>query len=286
MVNQTPEQPEYEFDWQNPNRKSFDFGRAFTRAFDVLKRDGIKMSIMSLALIGLPMFLLSIWPMFADFSSISADTDFEDFFSTYGPGLIAVVGLGIILIIIASLWLQPALIKMSYASMSNEDLSIGTALRQSTRFVLPCLGLSILYGIGVLLGFIALIIPALFIGLGWLLAYQIMILEDVGVTDSLRRAWNLSKGSKRWIFLMSLVFGVIGALIGAVLSIPIYLIGDPALAMMEGASSIYWIFNGVVSAISQVIGTVLGAVWTTSIYAEIRQIKEGLDLTNQADVFS
>ena len=35
MVNQTPDQPEYEFDWQNPNyvKKQYQIGRVFSRTF-------------------------------------------------------------------------------------------------------------------------------------------------------------------------------------------------------------------------------------------------------------
>ena len=33
MTNIDPGAPEYEYDWQNPNKKTFDFGRVFSRAF-------------------------------------------------------------------------------------------------------------------------------------------------------------------------------------------------------------------------------------------------------------
>ena len=33
MTNNDPGAPEYEYDWQNPNKKSFDFGMVLGRAF-------------------------------------------------------------------------------------------------------------------------------------------------------------------------------------------------------------------------------------------------------------
>ena len=36
MVNQTPGQTEYEFDWQNPDRKSFEVGRVVSGTFSAL----------------------------------------------------------------------------------------------------------------------------------------------------------------------------------------------------------------------------------------------------------
>ena len=36
MVNQTPEQPNYEYDWQNPNKKSFEVGRVVSGTFKAI----------------------------------------------------------------------------------------------------------------------------------------------------------------------------------------------------------------------------------------------------------
>lgn len=286
MVDQSTGQPHYEYEWQNPNSKSFDFGRTFTRTFDALKRDGVKMMIMAMMLIGLPMAILSAWPMFMDMSALSGGGSSSDIFDAYSGTVLTVITVGGLFFIIAALWLQPALIQMAYGAMKRESVDIGPALKSSARFILPYLGLSIIYFIGVFLGLIFLIIPAVFIAFGWMLAFQIMILERVGVMASIGRAWSLSKGSKRWLLLLTIVFSVIGAIISVIVSIPLYLIQNPTLAMLEGASTGYWILNAVLSAAGQVVGTVLGAAWTTSAYVEIRQIREGLDLNNQADVFS
>lgn len=286
MVNQSPGQPQYEYEWQNPNSKSFDFGRTFTRTFDALKRDGIKMMIMAMMLIGLPMAIFSVWPMFIDMDALASGGGQSDIFDASNVTVFTVITLGGLLFIIAALWLQPALIQMAYGAMKQESIDIGPALKGSARYILPYFGLSILYFLGVFVGFIFLIIPAVFIAFGWMLSYQIMIIERVGVIASIGRAWNLSKGNKRWLLLLAIVFGVIGAIIGVLISIPLYFIQNPTLAMLEGASTGYWILNAVLTAAGQVVGTVLGAAWTTSAYVEIRQIREGLDLKNQADVFA
>jgi membrane-anchored glycerophosphoryl diester phosphodiesterase (GDPDase) len=115
---------------------------------------------------------------------------------------------------------------------------------------------------------------------------HIIVLEGLGVTDSISRSWTLTKGSKRWLFLLGLVFWLIGTVLSVIISIPIYFMGDPNVAMLEGASTGYWIFNGAVSAIAQIVVTVMGVAWSTSAYVELRKIREGVDPESQVDVFS
>jgi len=288
MVNTDPDTPQFEYDWQNPNQNKFDFGRVFTRTIDILKRRGVKMLILSTLILGIPFMLLSIWPMFLSggFQDVIDSNDPDVILDAFSGGVIAALVLVGILTLIATLWLQPALIRISYNALTGEDIPAMKVLKQVTRFVLPVLGFYILYVIAVLIGFVMLIIPALFIALGWMLGAHIIVLEGQGVIDSISRSWTLSRGSKRWLFLLALVFGVIGAIIGVVLAIPVYLIANPNIAMLEGASTGYWILNGIVSMLGQVVGTVLGVSWVTAAYVEIRKVREGVDPESQVDVFS
>lgn len=288
MTNTDPGAPEYEYDWQNPDKKSFDFGRTFTRTIDILKLRGIKMMILSCAFLAIPFILMSIWPMFLSggLQDLIESDDPSAILNVFSGGVIVIAAIAILLTLIASLWLQPALIKISYSALTDEDLPSVSILKQVTRFVLPVFGFYILYIIAVLFGLLLLVIPALFIGLGWMLAGHIIVLEEQGVMDSIGRSWELTKGSKRWLFLLALVFGIIAMIIGVIVSIPIYFAGDPNVAMLEGASPMYWIVNAVLSTISQVISTVMGVAWSTSAYVELRKIREGVDPESKADIFS
>jgi len=288
MTNTDPGAPEYEYDWQNPDRKSFDFGRVFSRTVDILKLRGLKMLLVSAVLLGIPFLLISIWPMFmtGGFQDLIDGNDPDAILEIFSGGVIASLVIGGLLVLLASLWLQPALIKISYGALTGEDIPTLSVLKQVTVFVLPVFGFFIIYGVAVMFGLLLLIIPALFIGLGWMLGGHIIVLEGQGVFDSISRAWTLSKGSKRWLFLLGLVFWLIGMVISAIVSIPVYLMGDPNVAMLQGASSVYWIVNGVVSSFAQVIITIIGVAWSTSAYVELRKIREGVDPESQVDVFN
>lgn len=288
MTNTDPGAPEYEYEWQNPNRKTFDFGRTFSRSMDILKLRGKKMLIVSSVLLGIPFMLINMWPLLMS-GGLQEFIETEDPSALLGGGSVIIIALALIgglLLLIATFWLQPALIKMSYSALTKEDERIMPTLKQVSRFVLPMIGFYILYIFAVMIGFVLLIIPALFIGLGWMLAGHIIVLEEQGVMDSIGRSWNITKGYKRWLLLLSIVFGIIGMIIGIVVSIPIYFMADPNLALLEGASPFYWIVNGVLSSIGQVLGTVLGVAWSTSAYVEIRKIREGVDPESQVDVFT
>jgi len=288
MTNIDPGAPNYEYDWQNPDKKTFDFGRVFSRAIDIIKLRGMKMLVISTLLLGLPILLISLWPMFIgtgvqDFADVTDPSAILDVFT---GGVLAAIVIGLLFLIIASLWVQPALIKIAYSALTDEDSPNLSILKHVSKFVLPILGFYILYFVACMIGFVLLIIPAIFIAFGWMLAAQIIVLEEQSVTDSISKAWTLSKGSKRWLLLLAIVFGIIGSVISVIISIPIYVMGDPNLAMLEGASSFYWILNGLLSAIGQMIATIIGVAWTTSAYVELRKIREGVDPESQVDVFN
>jgi len=288
MTNIEQSTPKFEYEWQNPNQNKFDFGRVFTRTFNILKLRGVKMMVLSTMLLGIPFMLMSIWPMFLSggLGDIVISNDPDALSEIFTGGLIAVLVFGGLLVLLATLWLQPALIKISYTALTEEDLPTTSVLKQMTRFVMPVLGFYIIYIFAVLFGIILLVIPALFIALGWMLAGHIIVLEGQGVMDSISRSWTLTKGSKRWLLLLAVVIGVIGSIVGAIVAIPIYLMGSPEVAIIEGASLGYWIVNGVLSTISQVITTVLGVAWATAAYVELRKIREGVDPESKVSVFN
>jgi len=289
MANTESGVAEYQFDWQNPNsNKTFDFGRTFSRSITIIKVGGVQMLILSIILIGLPIAMVNSWPMFmaGGLQDMIGSDDPSAILSIFTGTSMIVLLIGVVILLIASLWLQPALIRIAYGSLTNKSESIGQGMKHATKFVLPVFGFYILYFLAVMLGMILLIIPGLLIALGWMIASHIIVLEGQGVTDSLSRSWALTKGSKRWLLLLAIVFGVIGAVIGVLISIPIYFVADPNLAMIEGASATYWIFNGIITAISQAIGTVMGVAWTTSAYVELRKIREGVDPESQVDIFN
>lgn len=86
--------------------------------------------------------------------------------------------------------------------------AIGGALRHWPALV----GGSILYNLGVFLGFLALVIPGVYLALGWSLLYPVIIIENRGPTAAFSRTAELMAG-RRWRMLGCNVLILVGVLV-------------------------------------------------------------------------
>ncbi|AHE57505.1 glycerophosphoryl diester phosphodiesterase membrane domain-containing protein [Sphingomonas sanxanigenens] len=57
------------------------------------------------------------------------------------------------------------------------------------------LGLGILSGLAILLGFVLLVVPGIFLTVRWALSVPILVAEEVGPSDAMRRSWALTEGN-------------------------------------------------------------------------------------------
>lgn len=74
-------------------------------------------------------------------------------------------------------------------------------------------GVSILANLGVLLGFMLLIVPGLLLMVRWALATPVVIRENLGTTAALRRSAELTKGNRWRILGLALLIWVPGMLV-------------------------------------------------------------------------
>jgi len=54
MVNNDPGAQQYEYDWQNPNKKSFEVGRVVSNTFKVLRENPVQFFLLTFIAVGLP----------------------------------------------------------------------------------------------------------------------------------------------------------------------------------------------------------------------------------------
>lgn len=57
------------------------------------------------------------------------------------------------------------------------------------------LGLSLLSGLGILLGLVLLIVPGVYLAVRWSVASPMLLAEDVGASDALGKSWALTESS-------------------------------------------------------------------------------------------
>jgi hypothetical protein len=96
------------------------------------------------------------------------------------------------------------------------DQSVGGLLR-SVAPVLPTLiGASLIGGIGIAIGFVALVIPGLVLLTWWALVAPVVIVERAGVLSSLRRSRELVRGHGWQVFGVLLVILFVNVLVGGI----------------------------------------------------------------------
>lgn len=111
-----------------------------------------------------------------------------------------------------------------FLKAANRDaVSIGDCVSAGLAKLLPVLGLTILWFLGVGLGWILLIVPGVILITMWSVALPALVGENLGIFASFGRSRALTKGSRMMIFLTLLIFliliyvvlfGVLGAVIG------------------------------------------------------------------------
>ena len=108
------------------------------------------------------------------------------------------------------------------------DLSIGETISRAWPFILPLLGAGILASVGLLVGFILLIIPGLILMTLWLVIGPCIVLERTGVLDAFSASTRYVRGNAWSVFgvalLALLVVVIAGAVVGVILAwLPVWL---------------------------------------------------------------
>ncbi len=264
-------------------KPEFDIGRVINRAFAAIKNNFATFFLASLLIVGLPMFIVGLLPIFMGLNGGMLNGD--EINTAYMGGFFVITFVTIIVILIGSVILQGALIYASIADFNGQRASFSESLRIGLRYFFPLLGLGILYGLAMMGGFLLLIVPGVLIALGWSIAAPILIVEGKSITESISRSWQLTSGYKRWILLLWIIITVISSIIGAILGAFTLIAGDPTTVLLEGGSTVFHFANAIFSALAQAISTMIGAAGIAAVYYELRQIREGIGAESLAAVF-
>jgi hypothetical protein len=100
----------------------------------------------------------------------------------------------------------------------RRDLGVGDLFSAASPFILPLIGFGILFGIGVTIGFLLLVVPGLILITFWSVGAPAIVVEGIGPIDAFRRSWRLVRGDAWAVFGTLLVVLLIVIVIGLVLS--------------------------------------------------------------------
>jgi hypothetical protein len=100
----------------------------------------------------------------------------------------------------------------------RRDQTVGDLLSAAAPFILPLIGFGILFGIGVAIGFILIVIPGLILLTFWSLGAPAIVVEGIGPIDAFGRSWHLVRSNAWSVFGVLLVAFVIVIVIQVVLA--------------------------------------------------------------------
>ena len=143
--------------------------------------------------------------------------------------------------------------------------TVGGVLRQALALAPRVLPVVALYAVGVGLGFVALIVPGIYLATRWYFNAQAVVVDGHRGTAALKASGTLVQGSWWRVFgtvlLLSITAGIIGYIIGGLLGLVVRLLTD------SGA------FYVVVQTFGQTIALSISALGGTLLFFDLRREK-------------
>lgn len=168
---------------------------------------------------------------------------------------------------------QVAVISGAFAYLSGQPLSIGDAWRSGSGRYGSAFRTAVLQGIGVLIGFVLLVVPGFIFLAMWYVALPVCVIEHRSATDSLNRSAALTKGH-RWSVLGIMLVATVGGI--ALEAIAIELADQIAGGIVS--SFVDYVMQIVVLSFAGIVGAVL--------FHRLRLAKEGPGVEMLAEVFA
>jgi hypothetical protein len=242
--------------------EKIDMGRVVQRGFETLARNLPAYLLIAALLTGLPSFILQVVAL-------------EDAANTVGGAASwAVYLVGWLVSVLGGYLLQGAIVRSSLRDLGGMPAEIGRSLLISLRLVLPLLLLSIVVSVLTGIGFLLLIVPGIMVFVAFSVAVPVLVEERPGVFGSMQRSRDLTRGSRWRIFILCVIFYVLYFLLAALFSAIINALSD----------SLY--LDAFLQGLLATVTAVIAAGMLTSLYLELRTVKEGATVSDLAEVFA
>jgi hypothetical protein len=149
----------------------------------------------------------------------------------------------------------------------GRSMTIGAAYRASMRRALALAGTYLLMGLGLVVGFVLLVIPGIYLAVAWMLAIQIVMLEGIAGSSALSRSRQLLRNHWWRAFGITTLAVIVGSVISMVLQL-----------LVSGIPVVRSVASAIASSIAMAFYTGVGVV----LYFDLRCRKENFDLEHLA----
>lgn len=252
--------------------ESFDMGRVVSRTFGAIGRNWVSFFTLAVFTV-VPQILVSA-SLGVGVVARGKPIDLAHIGHFYG-----MTGIAYLAALVLGSILQAALVHGTVSDLNGKKASFGDCLQTGLRTCLPVIGLSFLFGIALVFGFVLLIVPGVLMFLAWAVIVPVLVVENTGVFGAFGRSSELTKDHRWAIFGLAVVVCLITMILGFAVRPFQSALAQPGGGML--AMSPLLAINGIVS----VITTTIVAVGTASVYYELRSIKEGIGPEQLAAVF-
>ncbi len=244
-------------------------GDILTTAFELYRANAAKL-IQIVAIVVIPLtFVLAFLTQVAfkqdcEPGNIETFQDVQDFANrctgTFGRSLL-IGALGWFIAIAIQQLVLGAVTRGGAAATLGREVDVNASYRYAFSRLGGLIGLALLIGLVVGVGFILLIIPGIIFLVFLSVSVSAFIIERLGVTESMSRSWRLVSG--QWWHTLGVI--VVAAIIAGVINGILTAIGGSNFFL-------YWIF----SSIGQIITAPFVALVNVLLYIDLRARHEGL----------
>ena len=242
-------------------KQELSLGEVISKTFEVYRRDFTKYFIL-FAVVEVIIGVVSTLARHAFVLPVLPSNPTSQQLSSWFPGFF-----GALILLVASIFIvtvvffpiaQGSAIKLASERIEKGQAELGMSIRFAASKLIWIWGLTIVVGILVLLGFIALIVPGIILAIMFALAFPVLLIENKGVLGSMGRSRQLV--GHRWLktFATYLVLGIIIAIATAIVS---------AISAPFGVASP--VVSGILSAFYQPLFPILLCVYYYSNLARI-----------------
>ncbi len=191
------------------------------------------------------------------------------------------ISYGVIILasIVVSTLITAVITLAAYDTHLGRPMRLGTYVSVGLKNFFILFVISLITTIAMSIGMALLIVPGVILYLMWVVVIPSVVVENAGF-GALARSRELTKGY-RWpilglVVILFVVLMIIQALLGG-------LLGFGFTAAFTGtAGLLYMLFQGAVSSVSYAIYACI----VVMLYARLKEIKEGVGMSDLADVFS
>jgi hypothetical protein len=249
----------------------YEIASVLSRSVDTISSYVLLFAGLALVLSGLPAFVMEYWQASDVRSLPRADASWMFASGYFGP-IIA----GWLVGIISGAVLQAALTRATVTHLSGDTPDFGRCLTVGLTMILPMIGISIVFALGVGLALVLLVVPGVILWMCWSVVVPVYVQEKVGMFEAFGRSLELTRGWRWRIFLTMLV-----------MMIGLWLLGIPAGMLTVGiAASGSIIASSLVGAAISALASMVMVTVQACIYVELRDVKDGVAPADLEAIFA